>query len=86
MNAHTELPSRLTPKGVSRELRRVSDAMVSGDPLARLLKLLADADLSCRNNLRDTDIDDAEMAIVELPDAFQLVLDGLNDALEGARE
>ena len=85
MNAHTQLPARLTPHRVSRELRRVSDAMVSGDPLARLLKLLADADLSCRNNLRDTDIDNAEMAIVELSEVFKLVLDGLNDALEGAK-
>ena len=82
MNAHT----RIGPNQTRAEMRRLSRSLVQSDPLARLLMLLADADLSCRNELWPDDFDSAEMAIEELPDAFQLVLDGIQDAFEGAKQ
>lgn len=84
MNMHART-APMTPQQVRNDLRRISRAMVQSDPLARLLMLLADADLSCRNELWPDDFDSAEMAIEELPDAFQLTLDGIQDAFDGAK-
>jgi hypothetical protein len=86
MTALPQIKALLTPQQTRRALRDLSGQLPSKDPLARLLSRIADADLSCINEIWQDDLDSAQFAIDELPDLFQAVVDELQDALNFAQE